>query len=80
MPATARPWKPSATTTSGRASAPTNSRAWTVDNPHWHGVEVGTFEGQPRVIRLGLDNRGLTGNIAPEIANLDGLYYLNLSG
>ena len=53
---------------------------WQEGNPYWHGVEVGTFEGQKRVIRLGLDDRGLTGNIAPEIANLDGLYYLNLSG
>ena len=42
---------------------------WTEYNPRWHGVEVETFEGQPRVVRLGLDNRGLTGNIAPERAS-----------
>ena len=57
----------------------TNNTNWLTDAPmgQWHGV---TTDVSGRVTQLDLDNNGLTGQLPPELDNLDKLELLALSG
>ena len=57
----------------------TNNTNWLTDAPmgQWHGV---TTDVSGRVTQLDLDNNGLTGQLPPELDNLDKLEMLALSG